>query len=192
MTKRRKITLGVLGIPLLGLFALLISLYPKFAEDVPSMRPFGWIDLPETRPYTEREIAPGYREAADRARDLLRDHVRDINVPAFSAAIAVDGKLVWSAATGYADVEQKRKATPNTLFRIGSTSKAVTGTLFARMVDDRAHRHRCTDFHLRGAICPIRTGHNLHLDSLPLTPRASWDTKKIETCIGVYANHATS
>ncbi|MFD2532061.1 serine hydrolase domain-containing protein [Gracilimonas halophila] len=136
MTKRQKITLAVLAIPLLGLIALLFSLYPFIAEDVPSMRPFGWIYLPETRPYVESEVAPDYRKAADRARDILRDHVQEINVPAFSAAVAVDGKLVWSAAAGYADLEQKREATSNTLFRIGSTSKAVTGTLFARMVDD--------------------------------------------------------
>lgn len=136
MTKRRKITLAVLGIPLLALVALLLPLYPFIAEDVPSMRPLGWFELPEQRPYTEGEVATGYGRAADRARDLLQDHVREINVPAFSAAVAVDGKLVWSAAAGYANPEQRRKATPGTLFRIGSTSKAVTGTLFARMVDD--------------------------------------------------------
>lgn len=100
------------------------------------MRPFGWFDLPETRPYTEGEVAPGYREAADRAREILRDHAREIDVPALSAAVAIDGKLVWSAAAGHADPEQRREVTPDTLFRIGSTSKAVTGTLFARMVDD--------------------------------------------------------
>jgi CubicO group peptidase (beta-lactamase class C family) len=136
MTRRRKITLAIVGIPLLGLFAFLLTLYPKFAEDVPWMRPFGWFDLPETYTYAEGEVAPGYRNAADRARDILHDHMQEIEVPAFSAAVAVDGKLVWSAATGYADLEQQRKATPSTLFRIGSTSKAVTGTLFARMVDD--------------------------------------------------------
>lgn len=136
MTGRRKIALAVLGIPLIGLIALLVLLYPSIAEDIPFLRPFGWSDLPQTRPYVEGEVAPGFREAADRAQDILRDHVQAIGVPAFSAAIAVDGKLVWSAATGYADLQQRREATPSTLFRIGSTSKAVTGTLFARMVDD--------------------------------------------------------
>lgn len=136
MTKRRKITLAVVGIPLLGLIALLFSLYPFIAENVPSMRPFGWVELPEMHPYTEGEVATDYRGAADRARDIMQDHVQEINVPAFSAAVAVDGKLVWSSAVGYADLEQRRKATPSTLFRIGSTSKAVTGTLFARLVDD--------------------------------------------------------
>jgi CubicO group peptidase (beta-lactamase class C family) len=137
MKKPRKIILAVVGVPLLGLVAFLFSLYPYIAEDVPFMRPFGWVDLPETRPYTEGEVAPGYQAAADHARDLLHNHVNTINVPAFSAAIAVDGKLIWSAATGYADLEQEQKVTPNTLFRIGSTSKAITGILFARMVDDQ-------------------------------------------------------
>lgn len=137
MTNRLKITLAVLGIPLLVMFALVLTLYPKFAEDRQWMRPFGWIELPDDRPYSEGEVATGYREAAEKARDLLQDHMKKINVPAFSAAIAVDGDVVWTAATGYADVEQRIKATPGTLFRIGSTSKAVTGTLFARMVDDR-------------------------------------------------------
>lgn len=135
MTKGRKLALAGLSIPFLALSALLLSLYPSIAEDVPAMRPFGWIELPEQRPYAEGEVAIGYREAADRARAVLQDHVRTIGVPAFSAAVAVDGRLVWSAAVGHAQVEQLRKATPSTLFRIGSTSKAVTGTLFARMVD---------------------------------------------------------
>lgn len=136
MTKRRKIILAVVGIPLVGLIALFLPLYPFIAEDVPLMRPFDWFDLPEAQPYTEGEVAPGYRDAADRARGILRAHIREIDVPAFSAAVAVKGRLVWSAAAGYADLEQGRKATPSTLFRIGSTSKTVTGTLFARMVDD--------------------------------------------------------
>ena len=136
MTKRRKITIAVLGIPILGVVALLFSLYPFIAEDVPSLRPFGWIELPGDRPYSEGEVATGYHEAAKKSRDLLQGHMQKINVPAFSAAVAVDGDVVWSAATGYADVERRIEAKPGTLFRIGSTSKAVTGTLFARMVDD--------------------------------------------------------
>lgn len=32
-----------------------ISLYPFIAEDVRFMRPFDWVDLPETHPYVEGE-----------------------------------------------------------------------------------------------------------------------------------------
>lgn len=135
MTRRRKILLLALGMPLLGLLALLLPLYSNFAEDVPLMRPFGWFDLPETIPYNEGEVAPAYLEAAAQARELLLSHVREIGVPAFSAAVAVDGQLVWSAAAGFASPESRREASPETLFRIGSASKAVTATLLARMAD---------------------------------------------------------
>lgn len=135
MTRLQKIVLTVLAVPLLGLLTILLTLYSFIAEDVFWMRPFNWTELPETYPYTEGIVASNYKEAAGSARDLLRDHISYINVPAFSAAVAVGDKLIWSASIGYADLEQNRKATPNTLFRIGSTSKAVTGTLFARMVD---------------------------------------------------------
>ena len=47
MTKRRKITLAVVSIPICGLLALFVTLYPKFTEDVPSMRLFGWFVLAE-------------------------------------------------------------------------------------------------------------------------------------------------
>ncbi|MEX2334892.1 MAG: serine hydrolase domain-containing protein, partial [Pseudohongiella sp.] len=36
---------------------------------------------------------------------------------------------------GWSDLEAEKPATPETLYRIGSTSKPVTGTLLARMVD---------------------------------------------------------
>jgi CubicO group peptidase (beta-lactamase class C family) len=136
MTNRRKAIFTITGIPILGIIILLFSLYPFLAENNPTLRPFGWFNLPQTQPYTEGTVAPEYRDAADYARVLLQAQVREVNVPAFSAAIAINGKLIWSAAIGYANLEERHKATPGTLFRIGSTSKAVTGTLFARMVDD--------------------------------------------------------
>lgn len=58
-----------------------------------------------------------------------------IQVPSFSVAVGIDGKLVWSEAIGYEDIENKIPATPNSIYRIGSTSKAVTSTLTARLFE---------------------------------------------------------
>jgi len=124
-----------IGLSVVGLMALFMPLYSFFAEDLPWMRPFGWFAMPEDQPYSEGTVAPGYRKAADQARKTVRAHIRKIGVPAFSAAVAVDGEVVWSAAAGYAKLETRCEATSETLFRIGSTSKPVTGTLFARMID---------------------------------------------------------
>src|SRR5882724_5621336 len=46
--------------------------------------------------------------------------------PAFSWAIAVDGKLVAADAYGFGDLEERLPATTETKFRIGSVSKTLT------------------------------------------------------------------
>jgi CubicO group peptidase (beta-lactamase class C family) len=61
-----------------------------------------------------------------RARDSL-------NVPSVSAAVGHEGKLIWNSAVGYADLEKRIPATPQTIYRLGSTSKAVTSTLIMRL-----------------------------------------------------------
>ncbi|HEY6060215.1 MAG TPA: serine hydrolase domain-containing protein [Gemmatimonadales bacterium] len=57
------------------------------------------------------------------------------NVPGFAFAVAVDGKIVWSEAFGYADVEARRPATPATQFRIGSVSKPLTADAVAQLYE---------------------------------------------------------
>jgi CubicO group peptidase (beta-lactamase class C family) len=46
--------------------------------------------------------------------------------PGVAVAVAVDGKIVWAEAFGLADLENCVAATPDTKFRIGSTSKPLT------------------------------------------------------------------
>lgn len=56
-------------------------------------------------------------------------------VPGFALAVAVDGRIVWSEAFGYADLEAKRPATPETQFRIGSVSKPLTAAAVAKLYE---------------------------------------------------------
>jgi len=56
-------------------------------------------------------------------------------LPGVSAAIVKNGKVVWTRAWGYADVEKKTKATPETIYFMGSVSKTVTGAAAMQMVD---------------------------------------------------------
>jgi CubicO group peptidase (beta-lactamase class C family) len=57
------------------------------------------------------------------------------NIPGFALAVAVDGKLVWSEAFGYADLEAKRQTTTTTQFRIGSVSKPLTADAVAQLYE---------------------------------------------------------
>lgn len=57
------------------------------------------------------------------------------NIPGFALAVAVDGKIVWSEAFGYADLAAKRRTTPGTQFRIGSVSKPLTADAVAQLYE---------------------------------------------------------
>ena len=72
--------------------------------------------------------------ARERARAIACEKLAP-NTPGFAIAVAVDGKLVWSEAFGYADVEAKRFTTPATQFRIGSVSKSMTADAVAQLYE---------------------------------------------------------
>lgn len=96
---------------------------------------WGWKALPEPPAPTVTVLGTRFdaagREAAERLEAMRQSH----GVPGVTAAVAIDGELVWTAGAGWADVDTETPATPETVFRIGSTSKAMTATVIARLVD---------------------------------------------------------
>lgn len=90
---------------------------------------------PGPAPYTEAFADPRWRGAAAAARTVLEDARRAHGLPSLSVAVHVDGTPAWAAVTGWRDVERREPATLATRYRVGSTSKAVTATVLARLVD---------------------------------------------------------
>lgn len=78
----------------------------------------------------QREEAPvaAFSAAADSARTLVRDWVREGHVPGVSVAVGRGGELVWAEAFGWADLSSEVLATPRTLYPVGSISKSFTAT----------------------------------------------------------------
>jgi serine beta-lactamase-like protein LACTB, mitochondrial len=68
----------------------------------------------------------------------IRELMTRASIPGMQAAVAVDGRPVWSQAFGLADLEQKVPVTRTTRFRAGSVSKTLTAAALARLVDTRA------------------------------------------------------
>jgi len=107
-----------------------------FGETTPWMRnPLAWQAVPASATCQSTPVAPQWQQAADQACAMLLAHQAQLHAPSFSAAIAIEGEVVWRAAVGWANLTDGKAATPATLYRIGSTSKPVTGTLLARLVD---------------------------------------------------------
>ena len=55
----------------------------------------------------------------------LEDRMRELQIPAVSVAVFVDGKIEWLRAWGLADVAERRRADPETRFQAASISKPV-------------------------------------------------------------------
>ena len=71
-------------------------------------------------------------EVAEIWLDAQRDYEQ---IPAITAAIVHDQELVWSHAVGYADVDERRLAMPNTLHSICSISKLFTSIALMQLRD---------------------------------------------------------
>lgn len=81
------------------------------------------------------QTSGSYEEAKARSRSVIADSMKKQNIPGFSAAVAVDGNIVWSEGFGFADLENRVAVTPATRFRIASVSKLFTTAAMARAHD---------------------------------------------------------
>ena len=89
-------------------------------------------------------IAPALLLAQENAKpsnfdgfDGFVDQVmKDWKVPGLAVAVVKDGKVIFAKGYGYRDVQKEAKVTPDTLFAIGSCSKAFTATAMAILVDE--------------------------------------------------------
>jgi len=70
------------------------------------------------------------------AADALLEEVRQTDqMPGVMAAVVRDGEVIWSRATGFADLENRLALTTRTRMRIGSVSKPLTAALVLRLAD---------------------------------------------------------
>jgi CubicO group peptidase (beta-lactamase class C family) len=68
--------------------------------------------------------------------DFVRTTMQDWKVPGLAIAIVKDGELVFSQGFGKRDVEHNLDVTPQTIFPIGSATKAFTTMALALLADE--------------------------------------------------------
>jgi len=81
--------------------------------------------------------------------------IEDWNVPGLAIGIVQSNNTIYAKGFGYRDVEKKLPVTTNTLFAIGSTTKAFTCTVLGTLVDegkldwDKPVRNYISEFRLK-------------------------------------------
>jgi CubicO group peptidase (beta-lactamase class C family) len=98
----------------------------------------GWADLPAAAASANSQSTEEWAAAAADLDRWLIDAREKLNAPSLSAAISVGGETVWAGAAGYADVDAKTPASPSTVYRLGSSSKALTSVAMGVLLDKGA------------------------------------------------------
>jgi len=74
----------------------------------------------------------GDQQASDHrfneARTSIEGYVQEAYIPSISVAVAQNGNILWEESFGWADVEKRIKATPRTMYHLGSLGKVYTAT----------------------------------------------------------------
>lgn len=95
----------------------------------------GWADLPAAAATADSQSTEEWAEASRDLDQWLLEAQNKLDAPSLSAAISVGGETVWAGAAGYADIAAKAPASPSTVYRLGSTSKAVTSVAMGALID---------------------------------------------------------
>jgi len=94
--------------------------------------------LPQTNRFVGEQspVPEAYAEIITEANSNLEQAMTSMWLPSVSIAVGLDGELVWARAIGLSNLEDSTPVALDTKFRIGSTAKALTGTIAAKLVQD--------------------------------------------------------
>ncbi|HEX7764208.1 MAG TPA: serine hydrolase domain-containing protein, partial [Cellvibrio sp.] len=118
----KKLFLGILAVVFLVLAAAIVYVFSMVAE-----RPDNAHQVNSTL------YQSAFQSAEVHANNWLQSLYLNNTVPSISAAVGVNGSLVWAGAIGYADLDEEILATSDTRYRIGSISKSITAAAVMRL-----------------------------------------------------------
>ena len=87
-------------------------------------------------PATSVQAQQSDTERIARLETLLESLRQELKIPAYSAAIVKDQKVLWAKGFGYADVENKIPATEHTPYHLASLTKTFASTILMQLVQD--------------------------------------------------------
>ena len=84
----------------------------------------------------DRMDQPSESARITRLETLLASLRQELKIPAYSAAIVKDQKVIWAKGFGYADVENKIPATEHTAYHLASLTKTFASTILMQLVQE--------------------------------------------------------
>ena len=120
------IVLGVVLVP-----AAILGLFAYMSLTATPLHP----DLQKVSAVTRSAPSSTWAGAVEQGRQIARAGVTEQNLPGLSVAVGVGGDIVWAEGFGWADLYDHVPVTPDTRFRIGEASKALTSAAVGLLLE---------------------------------------------------------
>jgi len=118
------VAVGLIPVAILGLWGYVsftaTPLHPNL-QDVPSV--------------TRSAPLPQLADAVEQGRQIVRAGLAEQNLPGLSVAVGAGGEIVWAEGFGWADLEKRVRVEPDTRFRIGTASTALTSAAVGLLME---------------------------------------------------------
>jgi serine beta-lactamase-like protein LACTB len=89
----------------------------------------------DVRSVTHAAPLPKWAGAVEQGRQIVRGGLTEQNLPGVSVAVGVGGDIVWAEGFGWADLDNQVQVAPDTRFRIGTASKALTSAAVGLLLE---------------------------------------------------------
>jgi len=83
------------------------------------------------------EPSPQWSAAVKQARQVVRTALAEQNLPGLSVAVGAGGDVVWAEAFGWSNIKDETPVTPETRFRISTTSEALTSAAIGALLEKK-------------------------------------------------------
>ena len=126
-----------LALPILGIGALVafvVGLFAWASLTAPTLHP----DAAAVPSVAQSAASKDWTQAVAQAQEAARSGLVEQNLPGLSVAVGVGADLVWAEGFGFADLEDKTPVTPETKFRSGDVSKALTSAAVGLLLEKKA------------------------------------------------------
>ena len=91
---------------------------------------------PQAAPSVTRAApSPEWADATKHGQHLVRASLTGQNLTGVSVAVGIGGDIVWAEGFGFADLEKRTTVTPDTRFRVGDTSIALTSAAVGLLLE---------------------------------------------------------
>ncbi|HUL72250.1 MAG TPA: serine hydrolase domain-containing protein [Vicinamibacterales bacterium] len=135
-TKRMQTWLAVMVVAVGLLLAAIAGLWAYMSATATPLHPSPR-DVPSV---AAAAPSPTWASAAARAEQIVRANLTEQNLPGLSAAVGVGGEIAWAEGFGWADLDDRAPVTPDTRFRTGDTSKALTSAAVGLLLEKNTLR----------------------------------------------------